>query len=100
MDRLGLLDDGRARLVDEAVEDAGGEKPLAGGAGLVGRIELDLDEDLVRVFGVAKQAVPERGAACARRVPVEQRLPGVVVADLDASENESYIRTLPRYLLS
>src|SRR5207247_8555150 len=73
--RLGLLDHGRARPVREAVEDARGEQSLASGERFLGRVELDLDEDLVRILPVAEEPVASGRAAGAREILVEHRLP-------------------------
>src|ERR671924_350462 len=93
-DGLGDLDERRARLVREAVEHPRAEQPLASLNGVVRRAELDEHEHLAGVVNAPEDPVPLRRRAGLGHVLVEQRLPGVVVADVDAREEECHPETL------
>src|SRR5207237_2074793 len=95
-DSFGYLDDRRPRPVGKAVEDTGSKQPLASGLGLVARSELDQDEDFRWVGDAPQDAMPFCGSPRAGSIFVEQGLPRVVVADVDARQDESHPRPLSR----
>ena len=79
----------------DAIGSHGAYEATLRGPRLLRRPELDLNEHLVRIVDVPEQPVAGGGAARARSVVVEQRLPGVVVADVDAGDDERHLTYLP-----
>src|SRR5438132_1295522 len=90
LDALRFLDNRGPGLVGKAIEDARCEQPLATGLGFLGRSELDQHYDLARVVHAAKDPVPLGCLPRAWSILVELWLPGVVVTDVDAGQDECH----------
>src|SRR5919198_1233707 len=84
-----FLEDVRAVLVLEAVEDAGLDEAPLGLPRVLERRELEVDEDVVRVVRVAEDSLHRRLLAGPRPVLVEQRPPRVIVAHVDPGDDEA-----------
>src|SRR6267378_952448 len=81
-------------LVDESVENSGGDQALPAFAGLLDGAVLDLDEHFAGDVHAAKQPVSERLLAGAGPVLIEHGFPRVVVADVDARQYERHVQLL------
>lgn len=84
----GFQDHARAVLVREAIQHARIEKPALRRASILERGELEQDEDVAWIVCAAKDALRGRLFSGPGMVLVEHWPPSVVVANLNAGDDE------------